>query len=402
MQFALYAQIIGTKSTKPDIGAMAVSNNYFLCAAMPAILKIYLACAVVQALYYLVVFFRLNFVRPFRSVPELLPGVSVVICAKNEARNLLRNLKIVLIQQYKQFEVIVVNDQSTDNSIDVLVDFYIRNENLKIVNIYPGEKKTYAGKKYALLKGIEAASFKTIVVTDADCRPASTHWLSGMMNTYLQDTEIVLGYSPFEKRSGFLNKLIRYENFVSALQYFGFAKLGLPYMGVGRNLSYKKALFDSLNGFEKNKDLPTGDDDLFINVAANARNTEICMDKEAFTYTQPEETWQAWLNQKRRHLRAGFRYKFAHRVLLFLFALSGFAFYLLLPFVLLNAHSFKLAAWILIFLLLLKFVVTFRIFKKSGGEDLRLLSPALDVVYYVYLLIIFLLLLLKPKDSWKN
>jgi glycosyltransferase involved in cell wall biosynthesis len=369
---------------------------------MPVVVKLFLACALIQVLYYTVVFFRLNYIRPFSSVPEILPPVSVVICARNEAQNLLRNLKIILIQQYKQFEVIVVNDQSTDDSIDVLVEFYLRNENFKIVNIKPGEAKPYAGKKYALLKGIEAATFKTIVVTDADCRPSSTHWLAKMTNAYLQGTQIVLGYSPFEKRPGFLNKLIRYENVITALQYFGFAKLGLPYMGVGRNLSYKKDMFLTLNGFEKNKDLLSGDDDLFINAAATGRNTEICMDKDAFTFTKPEESWQAWLNQKKRHLRAGFRYKPLHRLLLFLFAFSGFAFYVLFAVVTFKAHLIKLALITLGALWVLKFIITFRIFKKTGTEDLSLLSPLLDVLYYVYLLIIFLLLLLKPKDSWKS
>ncbi|HLP20258.1 MAG TPA: glycosyltransferase, partial [Chitinophagales bacterium] len=143
-------------------------------------LKIFIGCVVVQCLYYILVFARLNFVRPFNGMPEFLPPASIVICAKNEAENLKRYLKVVLIQQYKQYEVIVVNDQSTDNTIDVLVDYYMRNTNLKIVNITPEEKKPYEGKKYALQRGIDIATFDTIVVTDADCRPATTMWLAKM------------------------------------------------------------------------------------------------------------------------------------------------------------------------------------------------------------------------------
>ncbi len=365
-------------------------------------LKIFLACAAIQLLYYLLVFLRLNFVRPFKDVPEFLPGVSVIICAKNEALNLQHFLKIVLIQQYKQFEVIVVNDQSTDNTIDVLVEYYKRNKNLKIVNIEKNAKKPYGGKKYALMKGLEAAAFDTIVVTDADCRPATTHWLAKMVGAYMDDTQIVLGHSPYETQPGFLNKLIRYENFMTALQYFGFAKAGLPYMGVGRNLSYKKDLLKGFKGFEKSKKILTGDDDLFVNAVATGKNTMLCIDKAAFMYTQPEKTFSGWLNQKKRHLRSGFKYKFIHQLLLFAFAFSNFVFYVTFGYLLFKVELLKLVLALFFGLLLAKLLITFRVYKKLGSEDLRFFSPILDITYSGYLLIIFFLLLLKPKDSWKT
>ncbi len=367
---------------------------------MPVEVKVFFACAALQCLYYLLVFARLNFVRPFKGLPEFLPPASVIICAKNEAQNLAQYLKVVLIQQYKQYEVIVVNDQSTDNTIDVLVEFYLRNKNLKLVNVAPGEDKTNSGKKYALQKGIAAATFDTIVVTDADCRPATTIWLAKMVGAYMQNTKVVLGHSPFEKQPGFLNKLIRYENFITALQYFGFAQSGMPYMGVGRNLSYKKDLFKAFASSGKQKEIPTGDDDLLVNAVATGKNTEVCIDKDTFIYTKPQTTFTAWLNQKRRHLRSGFRYKIHHAALLFLFALSSFLFYGL--FVLLLVKTILLP-WVLgafIATLLLKFAVTYRIYSKLGSEDLRFLSPVLDIAYTFYLLVIFFLLLLKPKNSW--
>jgi glycosyltransferase involved in cell wall biosynthesis len=364
--------------------------------------KIFIACVAIQLLYYLVVFLRLNFVRPFKDVPEYLPGVSVIICAKNEARNLQQFLKIVLIQQYKQFEVIVVNDQSTDNTVDVLVEYYKRNKNLKLINIEPNEKKPYAGKKYALMKGIEAASFDTIVVTDADCRPATTHWLAKLVGCYMDETQIVLGHSPYEKRPGFLNKLIRYENFMTALQYFGFAIAGLPYMGVGRNLSYKKELIQGFKGFDKAKNILTGDDDLLVNARATGKNTMVCIDKSAFMYTQPEKTFGAWINQKKRHLRSGFKYKFIHQLLLFFFAFSNLVFYSSFVVLIIKGELLKTVLLLFFALLLNKLIITFRVYKKLGAEDLRFLSPVLDITYTAYLLIIFFLLLLKPKDSWKT
>lgn len=363
--------------------------------------KIFLACAVIQCVYYVLVFARLNFVRTFSGVPESLPPASVIICARNEAQNLAQNLKVVLIQQYKQYEVVVVNDQSDDNTADVLVEYYKRNPNLKIVNIAKEEQKPFAGKKYALLKGIEVASFDTIVLTDADCRPSTTHWLSKIVGAYMSETKIVLAHSPYEKQPGFLNKIIRYENFITALQYFGFAKLGFPYMGVGRNLSYKKDLLQSSKSFDKSKDLMTGDDDLLVNEIATGKNTEVCIDKDAFTYSKPESTFSDWLNQKRRHLRSGFRYKIHHVFLLFLFALSSFLFYADFIFLLLSGAPAKWLLVVFFATLLVKLIASFRVYRKFDSEDLFLLSPLLDVIYNCYLLLIFFLLLLKPKNNWK-
>lgn len=369
---------------------------------METIGYIFIGSVTLQILYYLFVFARLNFARTYLAPPEILPPVSVIVCAKNEAKNLARNLKIILIQQYKQFEVIVVNDQSEDNSVDVLVEFYKRNENFKIVNIAPHEEKKLPGKKHALMKGLEVASYDTIVVTDADCRPATTHWLAKLVGSYMHGTQLILGFAPYEKRKGFLNRLIRYENFMTALQYFGFAKTGLPYMGVGRNLSYKKSLFSSFKGFDNGRQILSGDDDLFVNAVATGKNTEVCMDKDAFTYSAPETTFSDWLQQKKRHLRSGFYYKFYHQALLFLFAASLITFYISFGALIISTTMPLMVIGIFSGVIVLKTLLTFRVFSKFQSDDLRFISPVLDVLYAGYLVLIFFLLLLQPKDQWKT
>ena len=365
-------------------------------------LMILIVCAGLQLCYYLFFFARLNFVRGYNGVPSHLPPASIIICAKNEAKNLAQNLKVVMIQQYPQFEVIVVNDQSTDNTLDVLIDYYRRNPTMKLVNIPPDAKKEYAGKKHALLKGIEVATFDHIVVTDADCRPQTTYWLAKLVGAYMSDTKVVLGHSPYEKGKGFLNSLIRYENYMTALQYFGFAKAGIPYMGVGRNMSYKKEVLQGFKGFDTNKDMATGDDDLLINAVANGRNTEVCIDKDAFMVTKPATTFGDWLNQKRRHMRSGFKYKFHHQLLLLVFALSNLLFYSTFLFLLIQAVHWQLAVAVFCITLLLKWLLTARVFNKLGVADLKWTQPVLDVLYVNYLVVIFFLLLLKPKDNWRT
>lgn len=368
---------------------------------MNPILIIFLIAAGIQVLYYALVFLRVGFIHASSFVSEQLPPVSVVICARNEAENLKRFLKVILIQQYPQFEVILVNDRSTDNTIDVIVDYYTRNTNVRVVNIPPEEKTDYAGKKYALKKGIELAQFETIVVTDADCRPASTHWLAHLVSSYGSSTNIVLGYSPFEKGKGLLHKFFRYENFMTAMQYIGFAKAGLPYMGTGRNMSYKKSLFDKSDALERNKHLPTGDDDLFINSVARGGNTEVCISRNAFMYTAAPSTFTQWLNQKRRHLRSGFKYRLHHKLLLFLLPLATLVFYLLFPVLLVMGIQFNIVMATFATTLLLKLLLSFSVYSKLEAEELRFLSPLLDVFYIGYLLIVFFLILLKPKNNWK-
>lgn len=367
---------------------------------MEIVLYVFIAAAAIQLLYYLVVFARVGFTRVVSYIPEQLPPVSVIICAHNEAENLRKFLKVVLIQQYPQFEVILVNDRSTDNTIDVMVDYYTRNNNVRIVNIPIEEKSNYAGKKDALLKGIELAKFDTLVLTDADCRPAGTHWLAHIAGAYLNKTEIVLGYSPYEKQRGFLNKFIRYENVLTALQYLGFAKAGLPYMGVGRNLSYKKKLFEGFDKWKNNRQLPTGDDDLFVNAVARRRNTEVCLNKEAFTYTKAPHTFSEWLHKKRRHLRAAFRYRWYHQLLLFLFAFSGLLLYVSFAVLVVSMYNWQLAIAIFVIVALLKVLISYTAYNKLGTNDLTMLTLPLDIFYYTYLLLVFFLLLLKPKKNW--
>ena len=361
---------------------------------------IFVVAAGVHAAYYLLVFARLHGVKATTRLSDITPPVSVIICAHNEAENLKKYLKVVLIQQYPAFEVILVNDRSTDNTIDVMVEFYKRNTNVRIIQIEPDEPLTHAGKKEALMRGLQIAQHDLVVLTDADCKPASTHWLAKLVSTYSSRTAIVLGYSPFEKKPGLLNKLMRYENVITALQYLGFAHAGMPYMGVGRNLSYRKELLKEYDGFQQHAQLPTGDDDLLVNALARRGSTQICIDKDTFMYTNAPLSWSGWLQQKRRHLRSGFRYRWYHQLILFLLAFSGFLFYFTFLILLVTAWQWKCVAAIVVVTVLLKLFSTMGVYKKLEASDLVRWSPLLDVMYTGYLLIVFFLLLLKPKSSW--
>ncbi|MGY6562082.1 MAG: glycosyltransferase [Luteibaculaceae bacterium] len=253
------------------------------------------------------------------------PGVSVVIAAKNEAENLLQNLPYILNQNYTEFEIVVANDCSWDNTEEVLEAFKSETDKLKVVTLSEEiHKKT--GKKFALTLGIKAAKYDILLFTDADCAPESAEWIREMVKPYIanEDTEIVLGVGKIQKGSSnlLLNLIVYFDTLTTAARYLSFALGGTTYMGVGRNLSYKKDLFFKMGGFKKHYTLMGGDDDLFINESATEKNVTAVYNPQAFTLSNGPKTFKAYFRQKKRHLTSGNRYKIVHKLILTLEPLS--------------------------------------------------------------------------------
>jgi cellulose synthase/poly-beta-1,6-N-acetylglucosamine synthase-like glycosyltransferase len=276
------------------------------------ILGILLISASIQICFYSFVYKR-ALTRSKRNNSNYFP-FSVIVVGRNEESNIKQFLPLVLDQNYYEFEVIFVNDRSSDNSSSVLNELKNNYKHLKIINIVA--ENNSVGKKYALTQGIYESKYEHLVFIDADTYPTSNNWLEKISNAYYGNTEIVLGYGAYEKHNGFLNKMIRFDTLFIALQYFSFAKIGMPYMGTGRNLSYKKSLFIENRGFVKHKYLLSGDDDLFINEVAQKNNTEIVLEPESITVSVPKFTFNRWFYQKRRHLTTGKYYKSKHLILM--------------------------------------------------------------------------------------
>jgi cellulose synthase/poly-beta-1,6-N-acetylglucosamine synthase-like glycosyltransferase len=193
---------------------------------------IFAAVAFIQLFYYCCFFIRLAFYKPQVRDQSQQHPVSVVVCARDEDENLARNLPGLLVQQYPtSHEVIVVNDNSVDDSKYILQELKKTFKSLHIVELTQ-EAKLIKGKKYPLSIGIKEAKHEVLLLTDADCVPASENWIRKMQDGYNNGIELVLGYGAYNKRPGLLNKLIRFETFHSALQYLSFAMAGIPYMGV--------------------------------------------------------------------------------------------------------------------------------------------------------------------------
>jgi hypothetical protein len=291
-----------------------------------------------------------------------------------------------------------VNHNSQDETRYLLEEFKKTFKDLHIVNLEQ-EAKGIPGKKYPLSMGIKEAKYEVLLLTDADCVPASENWLSLMQNGYDENVEVVLGYGAYFKKPGILNKLIRYETFFSGMQYLSFALAGLPYMGVGRNLSYKKNLFLKNKGFSSINHVASGDDDLFINKVANKRNTRIVIDPQAFTLSEPKKSFGNWIRQKNRHMTTAKFYKSSHKFLLGLLSLSQFLFYPLLAASLLF-FDWRLALGVFGLRFLTQFYVLYKCMNKLDEKDLIAWWWLLDIWMFFYYCIFAPALWKKSKTSW--
>lgn len=366
--------------------------------ATQVLIYIFYAIVLLQLLYYIGIFSFFAFTTDKNfDVSEELP-TSIIIAAKNEAVNLSDNLPYFANQNHTNFELIIVNDNSTDDTLKIINDFKKNNPLLPITIVSMQNGK--GNKKLALSKGIALAKYPNLLFTDADCKPNSNNWIT-IMTTKLHKKQIVLGYGAYQKmKHSFLNKLIRFETVLTALQYFSYAKIGLPYMGVGRNLSYKKNLFIENNGFESHISIKSGDDDLFINQVATKDNTAICYKKEAHTISKVHTNFKKWIHQKKRHITTAGKYKTIHQLLLALFYLTNFLFWFLGIFLLLYVKNPTIILFSMLIRVAVQYFYWYKATKKLNEKDLLIFVPILEILLIAIQLYIFLSnLMVKPK-SW--
>ena len=306
-------------------------------------------------------------------------GISLIICSRNEEKNLRKFIPKILNQQYENFEVIVVVDRSWDNSIDYLHTLKKTNKNLKIVNI-PDNGTDHFGKKLAITLGVKAAKNEHLIFTDADCFPLNELWLKEMSSGFVNKKEIVLGASNYNKEKGVLNKLIRFDTAQIAVSYLGFAKCSVPYMGIGRNLGYKKNVYTKVSGFKSHYHIESGDDDLFINQVSNSSNTEIIFNANSITMSIPKKTWGTWIRQKKRHHTTNSKYKIHHKFLLIISYLSALM-YNLSVFLLIFNDKYQVIVFILFMIrTILLTLIYYKPFKILLCKDLLWAIPIYEII----------------------
>lgn len=290
-------------------------QEVFLGILDSPLMVIVLSVALVSFAYQ--IYFYLRYIRRggeltkrSAEVPDKdLPAVSIVVCARNEQCNLKDYLPLLLSQDYPCYEVIVVDDSSEDET-KILLERCARQYSNFYHTFVPCGARVVSSKKLALTIGVKAAHYEYLLLTDADCRPMSKHWIREMVGGFAkEETELVLGFSPYFEKKGLLNHVIGYDTLFNGLQYMGMARAGVPYMGVGRNMAYRRSTFFAVGGFKGLLGNRAGDDDLFVNRIATRKNTRVVCNPDSLVWSVPETTWGNWLRQKRRHLSVAPQYK---------------------------------------------------------------------------------------------
>ncbi|WP_338769587.1 glycosyltransferase [Bernardetia sp. ABR2-2B] len=378
---------------------------------------------------FFVVIFKLLFYREDKNKTAKIvsqKSISLVIAARNEAHNLEKLLLSIFNQSYDNFEVIIVNDRSEDNSLEILEKFKLENpaKNFHFISIKE-KPQNWNGKKYALQTGIKAAKNEIILLTDADCQPKDEFWIEKMANSFNNENSdkkinAVVGVSLYKNQNtthSFLNWFINNETLITALQYISFANFGMAYMGVGRNLAYKKSVFfneKNESNFEKIASQLGGDDDLIFSESHFYQNIEICLDGQ--TESKPPQNFREWRHQKRRHLAVGTKYSFRQKVISSIYPLSIFFWYVAVLGFLINGFyevlGLELFRQVLFFAILRMFynqLQNNKVLGRSGYKDFqqKFLKEffthffGFELVFIFYYFVMGIGVILLPPKNWK-
>lgn len=358
---------------------------------------IFVAVAVIQIIYYLC-FLSFVFAKNKKNKTEEIP-VSVIVCAKSEEKNLQELVPLLLKQNHSNFQLILINDASSDNTQDVIESFEAKDKRIKTVNVKNNES-FWGNKKYAVTLGIKTAKHNHLLFTDADCRPLSENWIQSMSSNFSEKKSIIIGYGKYETKSSLANLIVRYETLITAIQYFSYAKLGSPYMAVGRNLAYHKNDFFKVNGFIKHIQVKSGDDDLFIQDAANKANTTIEFHPDSHTVSKASNSISELLRQKRRHISTAKYYKTQHKILLGLFYISKFSFWILAA-ILLSTFNFVFVLIPLLSYLFISFMIVGFSAKKLNEKGLIFFLPFLEIFLVLFQFVIFISNKISKPKHWK-
>lgn len=342
--------------------------------------------------------------EPEEATPEKLPAVSVVLTARNDASWLRENLVYLLEQDYPNFEVVVVDYLSQDDTpyvLKLLKDYY---PHLKIVP-FKEDVNLFQGKKYPLSIGIKSAKNDILMLADPDCTPKNLHWLRGMVKGYQGEkfkVKIVLGYCGVKRTKTLLGVLQQYDALYYGASYLGSALLGHPYTGSGRNLSYRRSFFFKQGAFISHYDVADGSDDLFVYQNADKKNTVICIDSDACLTAEPKKSFAAWHDERRHRVATRNRHSLGSRLQEDLPYLANLLFYAAavllvlrgtLPWPVVAAAAAIKWAW--------QIVCFSRLTKRFDGGYVHLAAPLLEI-YFIIANTILILLPLPNNRKFKK
>ncbi len=344
--------------------------------------------------YLSTLFFKKN----KKPTKQYRPSVSVIVCARNESDNLPTLINDLLNQTYYNFEVIIVNDRSTDQTLNILQK--INSPKFSFITI-DKTPDNYDHKKFALKKGIEVAKNEFLLLTDADCSTNSDTWIESMLYNLEENTDVVVGASFYTDKKGWLNSFIHYETALTAFTYFGLGKIGLPYMGVGRNLGYKKSIV-SKDPYKKHKNHQGGDDDLLFKKTFLKKRIQFVSSKSSITWSYPKSNLKEYLAQKTRHLSTGTKYNFYISAILAVLTISHVLCYILPLLFVVTLNDLNSIC----FLFTIRSLFLVLAFKRLSGflnkkpQIIKILAN--DFIFIPYIVSVSFFLILNGPIKWKK
>lgn len=339
------------------------------------IICLYILFFIIQLIYYLYIFRQ-----PYRYLLKQnkddqlqlsdceYPGISIIITAKNEAENIRKNLPYILEQDYPKFQVVVVNNSSTDSTDDILHELRALYPSKLYTTYIPLDSEKVNDKKLALTIGIKAAIHDILLFTEPDTKPLTKKWVNEYAKEFLRGKDVVIGGCQLKVEKSFFKKLIVFGNMLFGIKYLGMALVKKPYMGIDRNMAYRKSLFFENKGFSSILNIEYGEDNLFINKIATHINTSVVISPESMVESNVVGSLSTWRTIKGKYLITKRHLKGSADKILSFEIFSRYAFYLL--FATLCAIGIVLPSAVLIgiatILFLIRYIVQIIILNKNG------------------------------------
>lgn len=354
----------------------------------------------VQIFYYLFIFGKFAFGKSTINNPKKIP-ISVIICVKNQENTIQKQIQTLLDQNYPDYEIVLIDNASSDGTLDIFEEFEKQHSNIKLVKVENNEA-FWGNKKFALTLGIKAAKNEYLLFTEPNCYPTSNEWITEMSSHFTREKTIILGYNSIQKvKNSFLNKLIRFENLITTTQTFSWTKAGKPYSGNGKNLAYKREDFFKTNGFIEHIKIRTGEDSLFVNQAANSNNTTICITKKSFIISEDTPSFKQWINKVRINYSHFPRFKFIDNLNIFIFYFSQLLFIILPILLLLFQYQWIIVTSIIAIRYLITWITLGFSASKLNEKDLMYWYPIFEIVNIAIQLNIFITNKLSKPTDWK-
>mgnify|MGYP001159938217 CR=1 FL=1 len=360
---------------------------------------IFLVATVIQLLYHVLIFIRIWFYKESEHVNY--KPVSVIVSSKNQLDDLRSNLIYFLDQEYPEFEVIVINDASSDGTDDYLEELQKKYDYLKVVtNTIQENDRFNKGRKFGITLAIKSATHDNLLFSDADSYPSSNQWIKKMQAYFSSKNQIILAHSRLEKRKGLLNRLLRYESLYEGLLSFSSALCGFPLLAQPRNLGYNRQLFFSINGFFSHLNLSRGEAKLFVDEASNSRNTAVCLSAEAMTLSNKQKSYLEWFYHKRSYFHLAKRLRFSSLMILGMNFFSQLSFWMLIPVLLIYQINTQLVLLAFSLRFCMQYIVYWKMCKFTNEYGLLWFLPFYEISLMLIHLILSLSTFIKKVHDW--